>query len=63
MEASLIAVVATIIVAMLGWIVAEQRAVRGEVRGLSADVAQLRERMAKLEGMFEQFTGSPRVKG
>ena len=38
--------------------VAELRAeFRGDVAGLRADVADLRERMARLEGLFEGFTG------
>ena len=38
--------------------VAELRAeFRGDVAGLRADVADLREHMARLEGLFEGFTG------
>lgn len=44
-------VLGTIIVAILGWIVAEQRSLRH-------DVSDLRECMARLEGLFEGFTKS-----
>lgn len=38
---------------MLGWVISEQRALRRDVR---CDFAGLRERMARLEGLFEGFT-------
>lgn len=39
--------------AMLGWVISEQRVLRRDVR---RDIADLRERMARLEGLFEGFT-------
>ncbi len=53
-------IVAAAILAMLGWIAADLRSFRSqnpadlaEVRG---GIADLRERMARLEGLFEGFT-------
>ena len=40
------AIVAAVMLAMLGWIVTEQRLVRG-------DITDLRERMARLEGQVD----------
>ena len=39
--------------AMLGWVISEQRALRRDVH---RDIADLRECMARLEGLFEGFT-------
>lgn len=43
--------------AMLGWIIAGQRSlrsyVRSEISAVRADIADLRELMARLEGLFE----------
>ena len=57
---NLMPVLGTLIVAMLGWIVLDLRSFKtqvhrdfSEVRG---DIADLRERMARLEGLFEGFT-------
>ena len=51
------AVVATVMIAMLGWLITDQRALRADVAALRsevhADIADLRERMARLEGLFE----------
>ena len=53
-------VVSTIMLAMLGWIIADQRGLRGEVRDLEQRMTRLEvslsERMARLEGLFEGFT-------
>lgn len=60
-------IVAAVVIAMLGWIITDQRALRSEVTalraelhrdiaGLHEDIAELRERMARLEGLFEGFT-------
>ncbi len=38
---------------MLGWVISEQRALGRDVH---RDIADLRERMARLEGLFEGFT-------
>ena len=53
-------IVAAAILAMLGWIAADLRSLKSqthadlaEVRG---DIADLGERMARLEGLFEGFT-------
>lgn len=53
-------IVAAAILAMLGWIAADLRSFKSqthadlaEVRG---DIADLGERMARLEGLFERFT-------
>ena len=55
-------IVATI--ALGAAIVPGQRAMRGEIADIRKDIADLRERMARLEGLFEGFTkaapGSPR---
>lgn len=49
MAESLTPILGTAIVALLGWLVAEQRSLR-------SDVSDLRERMARLEGLFDGFT-------
>ena len=49
MAESLTPILGTVIVALLGWLVAEQRSLR-------SDVSDLRERMARLEGLFDGFT-------
>ena len=53
-------IVATIMLAMLGWIIADQRSLRGEIRSLDQRLTHLEvslsERMARLEGLFEGFT-------
>ena len=53
-------VVATVMLAMLGWIIADQRSLRGEIRSLDERLTRLEvslsERMARLEGLFEGFT-------
>lgn len=46
-------IVATAILAMLAWLVADQRGLRGEVRQIHSDIADLRERMARLEGRVD----------
>ena len=50
-------IVATIMLAMMGWIVAEQRALRScqrsEIRALREDIADLREGMVRLEGQVK----------
>lgn len=50
-------IVAGIIIVMLGWLVAEQRSFRAQVHRdfaeVRADIGDLRERMARLEGLFE----------
>ena len=56
MTVNLMPLLGTVIVALLGWIVAEQRALRSEVGDIRSDVANLREHMARLEGLFEGFT-------
>ena len=54
-------------IAMLGWVITDQRALRSEVNDLRnearslrnkvhAEFADLHERMASLEGLFEGFT-------
>ena len=45
----------SLMVALVGWVLVEQRALRRDVHRDSAD---LRERMARLEGLFEGFTRS-----
>ncbi len=46
-------ILAAVNLALLGWIVAEQRIMR-------RDIGDLRERMARLEGLFDGFTkGDP----
>ena len=53
-------IVAAIVIAMLGWIVAEQRSFKTQIHAdlseIRNDIADLRERMARLEGLFEGFT-------
>ena len=53
-------IVATVMLAMLGWIIADQRSIRDEIRSLDQRVTDLEvslsERMARLEGLFEGFT-------
>ena len=53
-------IVATVMLAMLGWIIADQRSIRNEIRSLDQRVTDLEvslsERMARLEGLFERFT-------
>ena len=49
MAESLMPILGTVIVALLGWLVAEQRSLR-------SDVSDLRERMARLEDLFEGLT-------
>ena len=63
MSAELIAVIA-VGVALAGLTLTGLRAVRVEMRGIrnemhdvGSDVGDLRERMARLEGLFEGFTG------
>ena len=56
MTMNLMPLLGTVIVALLGWIVAEQRALRSEVGDVRSDVADLRERMAGFAGLFEGFT-------
>ena len=55
-------IVAAVVIAMLGWIITDQRALRSEVTEVRNDIADLRERMAKLEGLFEGFTKREAVK-
>lgn len=59
MSAELIAVVA-VGVALAGLMLTGVRSVRLELRDVRLDVADLRERMARLEGLFEGFTGRGR---
>ena len=47
---------ATLKLALLAWIAAERRALRKDV---DAAIVELRERMARLEGLFEGFTKRP----
>ena len=47
-------IVATI--ALAGALVPGQRAMRIEIADIRKDIADLRERMARLEGLFEGFT-------
>lgn len=49
MTEGLVPIFGAVIVALLGWLVAEQRSLR-------SDVSDLRERMARLEGLFDGFT-------
>ena len=59
MSAELIAVIA-VGVALAGLMLTGVRSVRLELRDVRLDVADLRERMARLEGLFEGFTGRGR---
>lgn len=59
MSAELIAVIA-VGVALAGLMLTGVRSVRLELRDVRLDVADLRERMARLEGLFEGFTGRAR---
>ena len=49
MAENLTPMLGTVIVALLGWLVAEQRSLR-------SDVSDPRERMVRLEGLFDGFT-------
>ena len=60
MSAELIAVI-SVGVALAGLMLTGLRAVRVEVQDLRNDVGDLRERMARLEGLFEGFTGRART--
>lgn len=60
MSAELIAVI-SVGVALAGLMLTGLRAVRVEVHDLRNDVGDLRERMARLEGLFEGFTGRART--
>lgn len=50
-------IVATVMIAMLGWLIADQRGlrsyVRSELSSMRSDIADLRERMARLEGRVD----------
>ena len=50
-------IVAALILAMLGWLIVDQRSLRGYVRteitAIRSDIADLRERMARLEGQMD----------
>lgn len=50
-------VVAGLVIAMLGWIIADQRGLRGEVRALDQRMTRLEvslsERLARLEGRVD----------
>ena len=59
MSAELIAVI-SVGVALAGLMLTGLRAVRVEVHDLRSDVGDLRKRMARLEGLFEGFTGRTR---
>ena len=59
MSAELIAVIA-VGVGLAGLILTGLRGVRLEVRDVRGDVGDLRERMARLEGLFEGFAGRGR---
>ena len=59
MSAELIAVI-SVGVALAGLMLTGLRAVRVEVHDLRNDVGDLRERMARLEGLFEGFAGRTR---
>lgn len=59
MSAELIAVIA-VGVALAGLMLTGVRSVRLELRDVRLDVADLRERMARLEDLFEGFTGRGR---
>ena len=47
-----------IIVAIVGTGIALCRVLDGSLREIRRDVGDLRERMARIEGLFEGFTGS-----
>ena len=53
-------VVAAVMIALLGWIILDRRGLRSEVASLRnevhAEFGDLRDRMARLEGLFEAFT-------
>ncbi|MYJ75751.1 MAG: hypothetical protein F4089_11900 [Gammaproteobacteria bacterium] len=59
MSAELIAVI-SVGVALAGLMLTGLRAVRVEMHDLRNDVGDLRKRMARLEGLFEGFTGRVR---
>ena len=65
MSAELIAVLAVgatmvgVVVAVSGLMLSTLSDIRGELRDVHKDIGELRERMARLEGMFEGFTKSP----
>lgn len=59
MSAELIAVI-SVGVALTGLILTVLRTVQVEMHALRGDVGDLRERMARLEGLFEGFTGRTR---
>ena len=59
MSAELIAVIA-VGVALAGLMLTGLRGVRMEVRDVRSDVGDLRERMARLEDLFEGFAGRTR---
>ena len=59
MSAELIAVIA-VGVALAGLMLTGLRGVRLGVRDVRSDVGDLRERMARLEGLFEGFAGRTR---
>ena len=50
-------IVATVMLAMLGWIIADQRSLRGEIRSLDEHMTRLEvtlsERIARLEGRVD----------
>ena len=48
-------IVATVVIAMLGWIIMDQRSLRGEVIDIRSDIGDLRERMARLEGRLDSL--------
>ena len=65
MSAELIAVLAVgatmvgVFVAVSGLMLSTLSDIRGELRDVHKDIGELREQMARLEGMFEGFTKSP----
>lgn len=46
-------IVATVMLAMLGWIIADMRSLRGEVADLGEHMTSLTERIARIEGQVE----------
>lgn len=48
-------ILGSLIVALLGWLVIEQRSLRWDVQD---DIADLRERMARLEGRMDALQGA-----